>query len=131
MFIISKGWLESVSVLLKHEPIRWFAKIYGFKQQYPELYKYVHKDSLMLFEKPYVGSKQMVKWMCPNGPDHIWEAELGSKIKSFNKYHKCMFSLRISLTSYLFILSRKTSICYKFSSNTLSRFGKGMVHGEE
>ena len=46
--------------------------------------------SLPLFEKPFVGSKQKVKWVCDKGPDHVWESELGSKISSYNHAHKCI-----------------------------------------
>ena len=111
MFALSKGWLESISMIPKHQPVRWLANIYGFKQKYPELYKYVHRDSLMLFEKPYVGSKQMVKWVCPKGPDHVWETELGKKIQSYNKYHKCRFPVLISLlVTCLYCLGKRVSV---------------------
>ena len=88
---------------------RWFSKIYGFKQKYPELYQHVHSDSKPLFENSFVGSKQLIKWTCPNGPDHIWESELGSKIKSYEKAHKCKFHFVNMMDSHLFILSWASS----------------------
>ena len=93
---------------------RWFAKIYGFKQKYPELYQHVHSDSKPLFENSFVGSKQLVKWTCSKGPDHIWESELGGKIKSFEKTHKCMLHVASMMCSHLFILSRTSSLGDQF-----------------
>ena len=68
---------------------RAFAKVRNFKAQYPELYSHVHPDSRSLFDQPWVGSKQMVKWVCDKGPDHVWSSELGNRIRSYKKAHHC------------------------------------------
>ena len=103
--------LQTEGRLLVRTSVRWFAKIYGFKDKYPELYNHVHKDSLALFDKPFVGSKQMVKWVCDKGPDHVWESELGKKISSYNHAHKCKSVGRmISLVTCLYCLGRKVSV---------------------
>lgn len=68
---------------------RWFAKIYHFKENYPELYNHIHPDSLKLFNAESVESSTIVKWVCPKGPDHIWESDLASRIRSFKRRGTC------------------------------------------
>ena len=79
------------------EDIRFFSKIRNFKNRYPELYEHVHPDSKILFDQPWIGSGQKVKWVCDKGPDHVWEAEVGQRIRAYNHSKKCklIFSFRI------------------------------------
>lgn len=69
--------------------IRFFSKVYRFKDRYPELYKHVHPESKPLFDQPWIGSSQKVKWVCEKGPDHIWESEVGKRIRAYNHSKKC------------------------------------------
>lgn len=68
---------------------RFFSKIFNFKATYPELYAHVHPDSLALFERDFVDSSTIVKWVCHKGPDHIWESDIGSRIHSFKRRSDC------------------------------------------
>ena len=68
---------------------RVFAKIYHFKEEYPELAKHIHPDSMKLFNAEYVDSSAIVKWTCPKGPDHVWESDLASRIRSYKRRGTC------------------------------------------
>ena len=68
---------------------RFFSKIYHFKEEYPELAKHIHPDSVKLFDAEYVDSSAIVKWMCPKGPDHVWESDLASRIRSYKRRGTC------------------------------------------
>lgn len=68
---------------------RFFSKIYNFKTTYPDLYAHVHPDSLHLFDKEFVDSSTIVKWVCHKGPDHVWESDIGSRIHSFKRRSDC------------------------------------------
>lgn len=73
------------------QTLRQFSKVFNFKADYPELYKHVDESSKYLFNNPWVGSKQIVKWRCDKGPDHVWDATLESRIQSYKRNHKCIF----------------------------------------
>ena len=68
---------------------RFFSKIYNFKTTYPVLYEHVHPDSLPLVDKEVVDSSTVVKWFCPKGPDHIWESDIASRVRSFKRRNNC------------------------------------------
>lgn len=68
---------------------RFFSKIYNFKTTYPVLYEHVHPDSRHLFDKDFVESSSIVKWMCPEGPDHIWESDIASRVRSYKRRNHC------------------------------------------
>ena len=71
---------------------RFFAKIANFKKTYPILYEHVHPDSLSLFENEFVDSGTIVKWVCPKGPDHIWESDIASRVRSFKRRKDCILT---------------------------------------
>lgn len=82
------------TVHTKSEPLkRLFAKIYNFKNTYPVLYEHIHPDSLPLFEQEFVESTTVVKWLCPKGPDHVWESDIASRIRSFKRRNNCILPL--------------------------------------
>lgn len=68
---------------------RYFSKIYGFKSKYPILYEHVHPDSKHLFDGEFVDSKTIVKWMCNKGPDHVWDCDIASRVRSFKRRNDC------------------------------------------
>ena len=106
--------------------IRWFSKIYNFKTKFPELYEHVDPSSVHLFEQPWIGSKQVVKWRCDKGPDHVWDATIDSRIQSYNRNHKCSDDTLL-LSSYVCLLYWETSIHNKLTGNALSRNSERMV----
>lgn len=68
---------------------RCFSKIYSFKSKYPILYEHVHPDSKHLFDGEFVDSKTIVKWMCNKGPDHVWDCDIASRVRSFKRRNDC------------------------------------------
>ena len=106
---------------------RFFSKIIRFKERFPELYEHVHPDSKYLFDNPWVGSSQKVKWICDKGPDHVWESELGTRIKAYHNSKKCNCVWMQFLHSCLPLLYWPQSISNQFISFKVSGNCKGMV----
>ena len=96
---------------------RAFSKVRNFRARFPELYAHVHPDSLPLFEKPWVGSEQVVKWVCDKGPDHVWTSPISKRIRSYKQTHKCICSVEAShVVVCLYCLGRKVSVTNSLAS---------------